>query len=65
MDDEIWQDGDSFKCILRYQMSEEAGSEMIENGVVPSANRYTGMVEANTSTGEVTMDTDDEIWYLW
>lgn len=65
LDDEIWQDGDSFKCILRYQMSEEAGSEMIENGVVPSANRYTGMVEANTSTGEVTMDTDDEIWYLW
>lgn len=44
LDDEIWQDGDSFKCILRYQMSEEAGSEMIENGVVPSANRYTGMV---------------------
>ena len=65
LDDEIWQDGDSFKCILRYQMAEEAGSEMIENGVVPSANRYTGMVEANTSTGEVTMDTDDEIWYLW
>lgn len=65
LDDEIWQDGDSFKCILRYQMSEEAGSEMIENGVVPSANRYTGTVEANTSTGEVTMDTDDEIWYLW
>lgn len=65
LDDEIWQDGDGFKCILRYQMSEEAGSEMIENGVVPSANRYTGTVEANTSTGEVTMDTDDEIWYLW
>ena len=65
LDDEIWQEGDCFKCILRYQMSEEAGSEMIENGVVPSANRYTGTVETNTSTGEVTMDTDDEIWYLW
>ena len=64
-DDEIWREGDIIECILRYRMSEEAGSEMIENGVVPSANRYTGMVEANTSTGEVTMDTDDEIWYLW
>lgn len=64
-EDEIRREGDIYSCILRYQMSEETGSEMIKNGIVPSANRFTGVVEANISTGEVTMDTNDEIWYLW